>query len=166
MTAPLREFLKSHPFLGKLRWFRRPRKGSSVERTIDALCERREVMFDEDGDVAGLPSNKELAQRLGISEATVRQHIEVDAGRDIEVSAEKRIRQTARRTAVNRARLSRIRTFVKKVESAIASGDKGAARAAFVEAQPELQRGAQKGVMHKNTVARKLSRLSARIKAL
>ena len=82
------------------------------------------------------------------------------------VSAEKRIRQTARRTAVNRARLSRIRTFVKKVESAIASGDKGAARAAFVEAQPELQRGAQIGVMHKNTVARKLSRLSARIKAL
>lgn len=82
------------------------------------------------------------------------------------VSAEKRIRQTERRTAVNRARLSRIRTFVKKVEAAIASGDKTAARAAFVAAQPELQRGAQKGVMHRNTVARKLSRLSARIKAL
>ena len=82
------------------------------------------------------------------------------------VSAEKRIRQTERRTAVNRARLSRIRTFVKKVETAIASGDKAAARAAFVAAQPELQRGAQKGVMHRNTVARKLSRLSARIKAL
>ena len=82
------------------------------------------------------------------------------------VSAEKRIRQTARRTAVNRARLSRLRTFVKKVETAIASGDREAARAALKEAQPELQRGAQKGVMHKNTVARKLSRLSARIKAL
>lgn len=82
------------------------------------------------------------------------------------VSAEKRIRQTARRTTVNRARLSRLRTFVKKVETAIASGDKEAARAALREAQPELQRGAQKGVMHKNTVARKLSRLSARIKAL
>ncbi len=82
------------------------------------------------------------------------------------VSAEKRIRQTARRTAINRARLSRLRTFVKKVETAIASGDKEAARAALREAQPELQRGAQKGVMHKNTVARKLSRLSARIKAL
>jgi small subunit ribosomal protein S20 len=82
------------------------------------------------------------------------------------VSAEKRIRQTERRTAVNRARLGRIRTFLKKVESAIATGDKAAARAAFVAAQPELQRGAQKGVMHKNTVARKLSRLSARIKAL
>ena len=82
------------------------------------------------------------------------------------VSAEKRIRQTARRTAVNRARLSRLRTFVKKVETAIASGDKEAARAALKAAQPELQRGAQKGVLHKNTAARKLSRLSARIKAL
>ena len=82
------------------------------------------------------------------------------------VSAEKRIRQTARRTAINRARLSRLRTFVKKVETAIASGDREAARAALKEAQPELQRGAQKGVMHRNTVARKLSRLSARIKAL
>lgn len=82
------------------------------------------------------------------------------------VSAEKRIRQTARRTAVNRARLSRLRTFVKKVETAITAGDKEAARAALKAAQPELQRGAQKGVMHKNTVARKLSRLSARIKAL
>jgi small subunit ribosomal protein S20 len=82
------------------------------------------------------------------------------------VSAEKRIRQTARRTEVNRARLSRIRTFVKKVETAIASGDKSAAQAALEAAQPELQSGAQKGVMHKNTVARKLSRLSARINAL
>lgn len=82
------------------------------------------------------------------------------------VSAEKRIRQTARRTEVNRARVSRIRTFIKKVETAIAAGDKSAARAAFAAAEPELQRGAQKGVLHKNTVARKLSRLSARIKAL
>jgi small subunit ribosomal protein S20 len=82
------------------------------------------------------------------------------------VSAEKRIRQTATRTAVNRARVSRIRTYVKKVETAIAAGDKEAARTALKEAQPEMQRGAQKGVMHKNTVARKLSRLSARIKAL
>ena len=82
------------------------------------------------------------------------------------VSAEKRIRQTATRTAVNRARVSRIRTYVKKVETAIAAGDKEAARSALREAQPEMQRGAQKGVMHKNTVARKLSRLSARIKAL
>jgi small subunit ribosomal protein S20 len=81
-------------------------------------------------------------------------------------SAEKRIRQTERRTAVNRARVSRIRTFVKKVESAIASGDKEAARAAFLLAQPEMHRGVSKGVVHRNTVARKLSRLSARINAL
>ncbi len=81
-------------------------------------------------------------------------------------SAEKRIRQTKRRTEVNRARVSRIRTFVKKVELAIGSGDKAAAAEAFKAAQPELMRGTTKGVMHRNTVARKLSRLSARINAL
>jgi small subunit ribosomal protein S20 len=81
-------------------------------------------------------------------------------------SAEKRHRQTLTRTAVNRARVSRIRTFIKKVESAIASGDKDAARAAFAAAEPEMQRGVSKGVIHKNTVARKLSRLSASIKGL
>ena len=81
-------------------------------------------------------------------------------------SAEKRIRQTERRTTVNRARVSRIRTFVKKVETALASGDKEAARTAFAAAAPEMQRGISKGVLHRNTVARKLSRLSARIKAL
>jgi len=81
-------------------------------------------------------------------------------------SAEKRIRQTARRTDVNRARLSRVRTFVKKVETAIASGNKDAAKEAFAEAAPELQRGAGKGVMHHRAVARTLSRLSARITAL
>ncbi|MGK9232869.1 30S ribosomal protein S20 [Inquilinus limosus] len=81
-------------------------------------------------------------------------------------SAEKRIRQTERRTLVNRNRVSRIRTFVKKVETAILAGDKTAAAEAFKAAQPELQRGVTKGVLHKNTVARKLSRLSGRIKAL
>jgi small subunit ribosomal protein S20 len=81
-------------------------------------------------------------------------------------SAEKRIRQTEHRTAVNRARVSRIRTFVKKVETAIAAGDQAAAVAAFDEAQPEMHRGVSKGVLHRNTVARKLSRLSARIKSL
>ncbi len=81
-------------------------------------------------------------------------------------SAEKRIRQTVKRTAVNTARVSRIRTFVKKVEMAIAGGDKEAAKAAFVAAQPEMQRGVTRGVLHKNTVSRKLSRLSTRIKAL
>ncbi len=81
-------------------------------------------------------------------------------------SAEKRIRQTERRASVNGARVSRIRTFVKKVETAIAAGNKEEARAAFLVAQPELHRGVTKGVLHKNTVARKLSRLSARIQSL
>lgn len=81
-------------------------------------------------------------------------------------SAEKRIRQTATRTAVNGARMSRIRTFIKSVEVAIAGGDKTAAAAAFKAAQPEMMRGVTKGVLHANLVSRKLSRLSARIKAL
>jgi small subunit ribosomal protein S20 len=81
-------------------------------------------------------------------------------------SARKRNRQTVKRTMRNAARKSRMRTFVKKVEAALASGDKQAAVAALRVAQPEMQRASGKGVIHKNTVARKLSRLSARIKAL
>jgi small subunit ribosomal protein S20 len=81
-------------------------------------------------------------------------------------SARKRIRQTEKRTARNRARMSRVRTFLRKVEQAISAGDKGAAQEAFKAAQPELQRAATKGVIHDNTVSRKLSRLSSRIKAL
>jgi small subunit ribosomal protein S20 len=81
-------------------------------------------------------------------------------------SAEKRLRQTETRTAVNRSRMSRVRTFVKKVETAIATGDKAAAQSAFQEAQPELHRATTKGVMHRNTVARKLSRLAAQINGL
>ena len=81
-------------------------------------------------------------------------------------SAKKRIRQTATRSGINRARVSRLRTFLKKVETAIESGNKDDAKAAFQAAQPELHRGIAKGVLHRNTVARKLSRLSARIKAL
>ena len=81
-------------------------------------------------------------------------------------SARKRIRQNEKRTARNRARKSRVRTFLRRVELAIAAGDKGAAQDAYKAAQPELQRAADKGVMHDNTVARKLSRLSSRIKAL
>ncbi len=81
-------------------------------------------------------------------------------------SARKRIRQTAKRTARNKARKSRVRTFVKKVELAIAGGDKAAAAEALRAAQPEMQRATGKGVMHANTVARKLSRLAARIKSL
>jgi small subunit ribosomal protein S20 len=81
-------------------------------------------------------------------------------------SAEKRLRQTETRTIINRARMSRVRTFVKKVEVAIETGDKGEAQSAFQLAQPELHRATTKGVLHKNTVARKLSRLAARINAL
>ena len=81
-------------------------------------------------------------------------------------SAKKRVRQTERRTEVNRARVSRIRTFVKKVETAIAAGDKKAAQAALNAAEPEIMRGVTKGVLHRNTAARKVSRLSARIKIL
>ncbi|ASG21612.1 MULTISPECIES: 30S ribosomal protein S20 [Nitrospirillum] len=81
-------------------------------------------------------------------------------------SAEKRIRQTEVRTEVNRARVSRIRTFVKKVELALEAGDKAAAAEAFKLAQPEMMRGVSKGVLHRNTVSRKISRLSLRINAL
>ncbi|HWA44497.1 MAG TPA: 30S ribosomal protein S20 [Hypericibacter adhaerens] len=81
-------------------------------------------------------------------------------------SAKKRIRQTERRTAVNRARVSRVRNVIKKLETAIAAGDKSAAQAAFKEAQPEIQRGVRTGALQRNTASRKLSRLSARIKAL
>lgn len=80
--------------------------------------------------------------------------------------AKKRVRQIARRTEVNTARRSRIKTFVRKVEEAIASGDAAAAKSALQAAQPEIMRGATKGVMHKNTASRKVSRLSARVKAL
>ena len=80
--------------------------------------------------------------------------------------AKKRGRQNERRYAVNKARRSRIRTFLRKVEEAIASGDKENAATALREAQPELMRGVTKGVLHKNTAARKMSRLSARVKAI
>ncbi len=81
-------------------------------------------------------------------------------------SAKKMVRKIERRTAVNKARRSRVRTYLRKVEEAIATGDKNAAEAAFKVAQPELHRAVSKGVFHKNTVARKLSRLTARIKVL
>ena len=81
-------------------------------------------------------------------------------------SAKKRIRQTEKRTAVNRSRTSRIRTFVRKVEDALAKGDLDSARVAFAEAEPELRRGVSKGVVHLNTASRKISRLSRRVQAL
>ncbi len=80
--------------------------------------------------------------------------------------AKKRARQNERRAAVNKMRRTRIRGQLRKVEEAIASGDKDAAQAALRAAQPELMRGVTKGIMHKNTVARKMSRLSNRVKAL
>jgi len=80
--------------------------------------------------------------------------------------SEKRARQSERRFAINKARRSRIRTFLRKVEEAIASGNADAAKAALLAVQPELSRGVSKGVLHKNTVARKMSRLSSRVKAL
>jgi small subunit ribosomal protein S20 len=80
--------------------------------------------------------------------------------------AKKRIRRNDRRAEINGARMSRIRSFVKKVESACAAGDKDAAQAALKQAQPELARGVARGVLHKNTASRKYSRLSKRVGAL
>ncbi len=81
-------------------------------------------------------------------------------------SAKKAVRKIATRTAVNKNRRSRMRTFVRKVEAAIEAGDKSAAQEALKVAQPEVMRSAGKGLMHKNTASRKISRLSARVKAI
>ncbi len=81
-------------------------------------------------------------------------------------SAKKATRKIANRTAINKSRVSRVRTFVRKVEEALAAGDKAAAETAFRNAQPELMRAATKGVMHKNTASRKVSRLAQRLKGL
>ena len=80
--------------------------------------------------------------------------------------AEKRIRRNDRRAEINKARVSRIRTFIKKAESTITAGEADAAKAALLAAQPELMRGVAKGIIHKNTAARKMSRLAKRVKAL
>lgn len=80
--------------------------------------------------------------------------------------AKKRIRRNNRRAEINGARMSRIRTFVKRVESALDAGDKAAASAALAEAQPELARGVARGVLHKNTASRKFARLTKRLAAL
>jgi len=81
-------------------------------------------------------------------------------------SAEKRVRQTARRTAVNKNRKSQVKSAVRNVEEALASGDPAAAAAALKKAEPAIMRGVRKGVVHKNTASRKVSRLNARLKAL
>jgi len=82
------------------------------------------------------------------------------------LQAKKRIRANARRAEVNKSRKSRIRTFVKKVEMALESGNADEARLALKQAQPELMRGVTKGVLHKKTASRKVSRLAKRVKAL
>lgn len=81
-------------------------------------------------------------------------------------SAKKRIRRNARQAEVNKSRMSRMRTFIKKIEMALGAGNVKDAEVAFKQVQPEIQRGVSKGLLHKNTAARKLSRLSARVKAL
>ena len=81
-------------------------------------------------------------------------------------SSKKRIRRNARRSEINGARRSRIRTFIKNVELALQAGEAGQAQEALKAAQPEIMRGVAKGIFHKNTVARKVSRLSQRIKTL
>jgi small subunit ribosomal protein S20 len=81
-------------------------------------------------------------------------------------SAKKAVRKIAARTEINKSRRSRVRTFLRKVEDALLSGDKEAASVAFKAAEPELMRAASKGVVHKNTAARKVSRLAAGVKAL
>lgn len=81
-------------------------------------------------------------------------------------SAKKAVRVIERRTAMNKNRRSRMRTFIRKVEEAIATGDQSVAASALKDAQPEIMRGAQKGIIHKNTASRKISRLSARIRVL
>jgi small subunit ribosomal protein S20 len=81
-------------------------------------------------------------------------------------SAKKRVRTTAKRTAINHSRKTRVRSFVRKVEEALAKGDKAAAQAALKAAEPEIMRGVSKGVLHKNTGARKVSRLTKRVSQL
>lgn len=81
-------------------------------------------------------------------------------------SAKKAIRKIARKTAVNKNRRSRMRTYIRQVEEAITAGDQTVAQQALVSAQPEIMKSAQKGILHKNSASRKISRLSARIKAL
>jgi small subunit ribosomal protein S20 len=80
--------------------------------------------------------------------------------------AKKAVRKIARRTEVNKARRSRVRTFLRRFEEAVAAGDAAQAKSAFVEAQSELMRAVSKGVMHKNTGSRKVSRLAAQLKKL
>ena len=106
------------------------------------------------------------AMRVGLKEQA---HNEITAKVDKMANtaqSKKRARQNEKRAAVNKSRRSRIRTFLRKVEEAISNGDKSAASAALTAVQPELMRGVSKGIFHKNTAARKMSRLSARVKKI
>ena len=104
--------------------------------------------------------------RRGCKEAVNRQAPEKGSKMANSPQAKKRIRRNDRRAAINKSRVSRIRTFIRKVEEAIASGDKTSAAEALKSAQPEIMRGVTKGVMHKKTASRKVSRLSKRVKAI
>src|SRR5205807_1170816 len=142
------------------------------------LCLTGRMMDAAEAERAGLvsrivPADKLLEEAIAVAERIsqlsrpIAMMVKEAVNRAFETTlAEKRLRQTEKRTVVNRSRLSRVRTFVKNVESAIETGDKATAQSAFNVAQPELHRATTKGVMHKNTVARKLSRLAARINAL
>jgi small subunit ribosomal protein S20 len=114
-----------------------------------------------------LPSGPRLADipKLKTSKARARR---VAAGHDMPntPNARKAVRQIAKRTAINKNRVSRMRTFIRKVEEAVAAGDKSEADAALRAAQPEIMRAASKGVLHRNTASRKVSRLSKRVAAL
>ena len=116
--------------------------------TVFAACDRPEMRDIAPGETGG-QKNRRKAYHMANT-----------------VSAKKATRKIAKRMAVNTARRSRIRTFIRKVEEAIASGDKEAAQNALRAVQPELMRAVTRGVMHKNTVSRKMSRLSSRVKAI
>lgn len=117
-------------------------------------------------DFPGKPTNSPLTGRAGGGyKRGFQAHIRIENMANHK-SAKTRIRRNARRAVINGARISRVRTFMRNVEFAIDDGDKEAAQAAFRAAQPEIHRGVGKGVLNANMAARKLSRLSARIKAL
>ena len=122
------------------------------------------LQIDDDGDVVLTGSAPvDAVWGLGYKPATRKGKSEDMANTR---SAKKAARQAVRRTEVNKARRSRVRSYVRKVEEAIAAGDQAAARAALEDAQPELMRGARKKVLHKNAAARKVSRLSKRVKSM
>ena len=112
-----------------------------------------------------IPVTDDPAGALGIACNELKRKTKVEQMANT-AQSKKRARQSEARYAVNKARRSRIRTFLRKVEEALAAGNQDAAAAALAAAQPELDRGVSKGVLHKNTVARKMSRLTHRVKVL